>query len=319
MKKSHRSGKRKPTASPSKGLEQVTSDFAVGSVPNVSTEKNFKKRMARFANSKVVITLAVLMTLSAILSIFRPYLLPINCFLTAERTAMAACLWVVYATGGKRGMGVFAWLSVVETVLASLLMAFFACFVGCGMFSMQFLVTGQEDYVRLIKNAGMWAVIPGLAALAVAYCVFLFKRHERLVCCNLRDALRYGFAFDRGSIVFTRNCIIVAIAMPVLYILRGVFGDLEGVSLLSNGAKAFYNAVLPVGKGYWLNLVSVLVHSVALGISGAITVKYSAMVKKYKQQKEAKRKEEDSLREGIEELKAIEEEKEAERKAEQAV
>ncbi len=287
------------------GFKQVTSGFAVGSVGKIM-ERSFKRRTSRFAQSGAVLLLAVFMTASAVLSCFRPYIFPINCFLVAERGLMALLLWVIYATGGKYGMGFFSWLGVAETAVASVMMAFFAAFIGCGMFSMQFLLTSQEDTVRIIKSAGMWAVIPALLALAIAYCIFLFKRYERLVCCNIRDSLRYGFAFDRGSYMFARNCAIVAVAMPVLYIIRGSLGDFSGIEALSDGARRFYNTVLPLGKHYWLSLVGVLVHSATLLLSGAILIKYSAMVKKYKEQAEASRAYEEATRAGIKEVAELE-------------
>ncbi len=287
------------------GLKQVNADFAVGNV-HKPTEKSFKRRMARFAHSNAMLILALLMTSSAILTGFRPYLLPINAFLVAERAVMAVCLWIVFATGGKHGMGFMAWLGIIETIAVAVMMAFFAAFIGCGMFAQQLLLTNQEDLVRTIKGAGMWAVVPALLALAVAYCVFLFKRFERLVCCNLRDSLRYGFAFDRGSYMFARNCVIVAVAMPVLYIIRGSLGDFEGIKALSDGARTLYNTVLPMGKSYWLNLAGVIVHSATLLVAGALLVKYSAMVKRFKEQKEAARAVEEANREGIKELTEIE-------------
>ncbi len=287
------------------GFKQVNPGFAVGSVGKIM-ERSFKRRVSRFAQSGAVLLLAVLMTASAVLSCFRPYIFPINCFLVAERGLMALLLWTVYATGGKHGMGLFAWLGVIETVVASVMMVFFAAFIGCGMFAMQLLFTSQADMVRLVKGAGMWAVIPALAALAIAYCIFLFKRYERLICCNIRDSLRYGFAFDRGSYMFARNCAIVAVAMPVLYIIRGSLGDFSGIEVLSEGARKLYNAVLPLGKHYWLNLVGVLVHSATLLLSGAILVKFSAMVKKYKEQAEASRAYEEATRAGIKEAAELE-------------
>lgn len=296
-------------------LQKINTDFAVANVQKNMGEKTFKKRMARFANSKAVLLLAVLMTVSALLTVFRPYLLSVKILLVAERAVMALLLWVVYATGGKRGMGAFAWLSVIEIVAFALLMIFFAAFIGCGMFSMQLLFTSHDETVRLIKGAGMWAVLPALLALCVAYSVFLFKRHERLICCNLRDALRYGFAFDKGAYVFMRNCIIVAVAMPLLYIIRGSFGDMSGIKALSDGARGFYGYVLPVGKYYWLNLGGVLVHSAVFVLSGIVAVRYSSMAKRFKRQKEARLAEEEALRAGVEELKELEAEKQAERQA----
>lgn len=287
------------------GLKQLNSGFAVGGV-NKIIEKSFKRRVARFAQSNGVLLLAVLMTVSALLSFFRPYVMPVNCFLAAERSVMAVLLWVIYGTGGKHGMGLFAWLGVIETVVASVMFTFFAAFIGCGMFSMQLLLKNQADLVRVIKGAGMWAVVPALLCLAIAYCIFLFKRHERHVCCNLRDALRYGFAFDRGSYVFARNCAIVAVAMPVLFIVRGSFGDFGGIDALSDGARKLFNTVLPLGKHYWLSLVGVFVHSAALLLSGALLVRYSAMVKKHKEHKEASRAYEAAAQESIKELTELE-------------
>lgn len=306
-------GATRPMPAVGNGLQQLNSDFAVANVQKNIGEKTFKKRMARFAHSKSVLTLAVLISLSALLTLFRPYILPVKLSLVGFRVALAVCLWLVYTTGGKRGMGFIAWLPVVETVWYSVMMAFFAAFIGCGVFSMQFLLKGQEDLVRLIKQAGMWAFVPALLALAVVYCVFLFKRHQRLICCNLRDGVRYGFSFDRGTYLFVRNCIIVAVAMPLLYIIRGVFGDFEGVNLLSDGAKALFNYVLPTDGGYWINLGGVAVHSAACAVAAAVAIRYSAMVKRFRQQKEVQKAEEESVLKGVEELKELEAEKEAEK------
>lgn len=309
-------GKTRTVPAVGNGFQQVNTDFAVANVQKKMGEKTFKKRMARFANSKAVLLLAVLMTVSAVLSVFRPYLFSIKIFLISERTLMALLLWLLYATGGKYGMGLFSWLCVLETLVSTLAMAFCTAFIGCSMFAMQLLFTDKDDIVRLINGAEMWAVIPALLCLCVAYCIFLFKRHERLICCNLRDSLRFGFAFDKGSYVYMRNCMIVAIAMPVLYIIRGSLGDFSGIKAIPEGARNFYNYAFPMGDSYWLNLAGVLVHSAVLVVAGLICVRYAAMAKKFNQQREARLAEEEAVRAGIEELKAMEAEKLSERQEE---
>ena len=300
-------GNLRPDAQVPNGMKQVGAGFAVGNVGKIM-ERSFKRRAARLAHSNAVLALAVLMTVSALFSLFRPYILPVNFYLTVERGVMAGLLWTVYVTGGKRGMAIFAWLAVIAAIMA----VFFAAFIVCGMFAMQLLFTNQDDMVRAINGAGMWAFVPALLFLAVSYCIFLFKRHERLVCCNLRDSLRYGFAFDRGSYVFARNCLIVAVAMPVLFVIRGLLGDFSGIELLSDGARKLFNDVLPMGKYYWFSIVGVLVHSAAMLLSGAILVKYAAMTKKYKEQAEACRAHEKAAREGVKEAVQLEGDRETE-------
>lgn len=296
-------------------MEQLTADFAVGNVRRNVTEKTLKKRMARFVTSKQFFALACLTSLSALLTCFRGYLLPFTLFLVLERVAMAATLWTMFFTAGKKGKEVLPWLSVAETALATIILGFIVAFVGAGMFSKQLLFSGQEKWVELIYRAGMWAVIPALLCIATAYCIFLFKQYERLLCCNVRDALRYGFPYEKGSYKFFVNCIIVAVAMPALYILRGVLGDFSAFDFLSDGALKLFNAALPKGNLYWLNLVGILVHSATMALAGTMAVKYSGIIKRYKQQRDALRRQEAADRAGVEELRRMEEEKTAQRQA----
>lgn len=297
-----------PASPNTAGLKQVNDGFAVGNVQRSVTEKTFKKRMAKFAASKGVLVLAILFSLSAILSCFRGYMLPLTLFLVAERVAVAATLWTVFFTAGKRGLGFFSLLPVLETVAAVVLMCFMAAFVGCALYGKQLLLGGKEDLVRLIYNAGTVAVIPGLLCIMTAYCIFLFKRHQRLIACNLRDGARYGFSFDKGAYVFARNCVIVAVAMPAAYIAFGLLPSFKSLGF-SEGGAALLSHLFHKGSGYWLNLIGIGVHSTALCVAGSMTVRYAYMVKKFRQQKEAAIKEEKAALEGINELKQIEEEK----------
>lgn len=294
-------------------FQQVRGGFAVGSVQRSLTEKTLKKRLARLANSKGMVTLATLMTLSALLTVFRGYIAPIAICLTVERILIASVLWCMYATGGKMGRGLLPWLPVIETVVAAILCAFFAVFVFCGMFAKLFLISGQEELVRTIVGAGMWAVVPALAALATGYCVFLFKRHERLICCNVRDGLKYGFAFDKGAGKFMQNCLIVAIALAGLAVFKLIVGDFSAFGFLGEDGARLFNIAFNMDESIWLTFLGNLVHGAALLVAGAMAVRYSSTVKRYRQQRDAQRRAEDEAREGIKELCEIEQAKETEK------
>lgn len=295
------------------GMEQVSDDFAVGNVRRNVTEKTLKKRMARFVTSKEVMVLAILVSVSALLTFFRGYILPVTLLLGLERCAIAATLWVMFFTAGKRGKELFSWLPVIETVVASLLMLFISAFIGAAMFSKQFLVSGQVEWIQRIYDAGMWAVLPALFCLATAYCIYLFKRHERLLCCNIRDSLKYGFSFGKGSYKFFVNCVIVAVAMVALYIIRAIIGDFGSFDFLSDGAAEFYNAAFPKTGWFWFNFIGVLIHAAAIVLAGVLALRYGVLIKRFKHQRESSRRREAADRESVNELRRMEEEKEAER------
>lgn len=295
------------------GMNLLSDDFAVGNVRKNVTEKTLKKRMARLVVSKESMILAILFSVSALLTFFRGYVLPVTLLLGLERCAIAATLWVMFFTAGRRGKSLLAWLPIIETVVAALTAAFIAAFTGTAMFAKQFLLLGQEKWVKLIYKAGMWAVVPALFCIAAAYCIYLFKRYERLLCCNIRDSLRYGFSFDKGSYKFFGNCIVTASSLLVLYIARALMGDFAGFDFLSADAASFFNAAFPKTGLFWLSFIGVVVHAAAIVLAGILTLRYGNIIKRFRHQRDESRKREAAERASIEELRQLEREKEERR------
>lgn len=262
-----------------------------GAAPKSVSEKTLRKRLARLAASRPVLVLAILLSVSALLTAFRGYFWPVTAVLTVSRALSAAAVWTVYLTAGKKGGRFLAALPLYATVFSAVVLLFLAVFIFCAMFGKMVLVSGSGAValVRLAYSAKLWSVVPALVYIVIAYCLYLFARHQRLLCCNIRDGLIYGFPFENGYKGFLRSCIIVAIVLPVLQIMRGFTGSFAEYELLSSGAAALFDKLFLSQLNYWLNLFGVFVHSAALLAAGSIAVKYAAVVKKYKAQKEARR------------------------------
>lgn len=255
------------------------------------SEKTLRKRLARLCASRSVLALAVLLSLSALLTVFRGYYLPITLLLTVGRVLSAAAVWTLCLTAGKKGGRLLAALPLYVTIARAVALLFGAVFIFCGMFGKMVLLggSGAVNLVRTVYGAGMWAVIPALACIVAAYCFYLFARHERLLCCNIRDGLTYGFAFEGGATGFLRSSIAAAVAFPVLQVIRGVVGTFGKYELFSDGAAKLLDKLFISQSNYWVNFLGILVHSAALILAGTLAVKYSATVKKYKAQKEARK------------------------------
>ena len=257
--------------------------------PKNISEQTLKKRLARFAASRLVFGLAFLLSASAVLTAVRGYFWPVTLTLTLGRALAATAVWVVYASAGKKGSRLLAALPLYMTMASALMFVLLGVFVFCAMFGKMFLFSGDVavDLVRSAHSAGLWAVLPALVYIMVAYCMYLFKRHERQLCCNIRDGLIYGFPFENGYTGFMRSCIVTACVLPAIHIARGVIGSFSNFGALSNGAAAFYDKLFMSEYNYWLALVGVLVHSAALVVAAVVGGRYASIVKKYKEQKEA--------------------------------
>jgi len=281
-----------PGNPPTKAMDKVkageTGIFpAEGAVHKNISEKTLKKRLARLAASRLVLSLAVLMSVSAILTAIRGYFWPVTVTLTLGRTLSAVALWLIYATAGKKGSRLLAALPLYMTVFAVTVFSLMGVFVFCAMFGKLFLFGGDKavELVRAAHSAGLWSVIPALIFFVIAYCIYLFKRHERLLACNVRDALLYGFPFEKGSAGFMRSCIVAACALTVLQIGRGAVGSFSQFETLGKEGAAFFDKLFMAEYSYWLNFLGVLVHSAALLAAGVAGNRYSAIVKKYKVKK----------------------------------
>ncbi len=258
----------------------------VGTTPKNISEKTLKKRLARLAASRPVLLLAVLLTVSAVLTALRGYFWPVTVTLTAGRALAALAVWLIYGSAGKKGSSLLAALPLYMTIVSCGVYVLLGVFVFCAMFGKMFLLSGDTavDLVRSAHSAGLWAVPSALAFFMAAYCLYLFKRHERLLCCNIRDGIKYGFPFEKGSGAFMRCCVIAAVVLPVLHIGRGVIGSFTGFEVLGKAA-AFYDKLFIDQLNYWLSFVGILVHSAALIMAGAVGNRYSAVVKRYKAQR----------------------------------
>lgn len=279
------------------------------------SERTLKKRLARLASSRLVFVLALLLSLSAALTAFRGYLLPVTLFLTAERAAIAVGLWVLYFTAGKKGGSFLAGVSLYFPIAAVAGLLFAAVFIICALFGklLLFQTASAVSLVRSIYKAGLWAVIPILLCFMAAYCVYLFKRCQRQLLCNVRDGLRYGFAFENGSKAFSRNCILVAVLMIAIQIARAFIKSFSQFGFVPEHTVPMFDRMFLSQINYIVSLIGVAVHAAVLFAAAALARRYYEVVKRYKEQKKAGDSARQSAIQGASEVVAMEKEKAAER------
>lgn len=280
-----------PKDAPTRPMELVGTGTGVfpaegASHKNIS-EKTLKKRLARLAASPLVLSLAVLMSVSAVMTALRGYFWPVTATLTAGRALAATALWLIYATAGKKGGRLLAALSLYMAVIGVTVFSLMGVFTFCAMFGKLFLFGGENavQLVRTAHSAGLWSVVPALVFFVIAYCLYLFKRHERLITCNVRDALLYGFPFEKGNVGFMSSCVVTAFVFTALQIASGAVGSFSCFESLGKEGAALFDKLFMSNISYWLNFLGVLVHSAALLVAGVAGNRYSAIVKKYKLQK----------------------------------
>lgn len=262
-----------------------------GKAAQAPGERTLKKRLARLCASQPALILAVLVSVSALLTAFRGYLLPVTVFLTVLRTGYAVGLWLLHSSAGKRGAKLLAALSLYGTLAGILGLLALAVYIACAMFgrSLFFTAGSAVSLARTIYAAGLWAVLPALMCIMAAYCLYLFKRHERQLLCNLRDGLRYGFPFEQGSAAFTRNCTLSALVLLALQIVRAFFTSFSLLGISSASTVKMLDKLLLSQTSYAANLIGVLVHVAALVMAAALARTYGETVKKYKAQRSAKK------------------------------
>ncbi len=297
---------RKPTSAPqsaptdvfkadaqAKVQELKPTDTGLYTVDGVAhralSERTLKKRLAKLASSRSVLLLALLVSLSAILTAFRGYLVPITVFLTAERVLFAVGLWMVYITAGKKGGKLLAALPLYSGVAAIIGLLFLAAFISCAMFGklLLFQTEGSVQLVRVIYSAKLWAIVPALLCIMAAYCFYLFKRHERQLLCNVRDGLKYGFPFEQGYSAYARSCVAVAVLFAAFQITRAFFGGFSQLGFIPDHAVKMLDSLLLPQLNYGVSLVGVLVQAASLVLAATLAYRYGNTVKKYKAQKAA--------------------------------
>ncbi len=270
--------------------------------------RTLKRRVSALCTSRLMLLLCLFMSVSALLTAFRGYYMPFTLYLTLQRAANAAVLWTVYITAGKKGTRELAWYPVVEAIVSAVGLLFLAAFTICAMFKTALIFSGSKSFILSIYKSGMWALVLAMSFVMAAYCIYLFKRRERLLLCNLRDALRYGFAFNSGCKVFSVCCIVVACMMPLSLVVLAVLGGFDALPYISADAAALFNRIYNTGSYFVLTLLGVLVHSVALLLTAVMTVRYEGVVKRYKEQRDAQKKAEEEIKKSREEAEAVEEE-----------
>jgi len=279
------------------------------------SEKTLKRRLARLAASRSVLVLAIMLSVTTVFTALRGYYWPVTLLLTAGRALEAVAVWMLYLTAGKKGGSLLAALPLYVPITYATCLVFFGVFLFSGMFGklILFNTSGGVNMVRLTRDAQLWTIIPVLLCFITAYCVYLFNRHERQLCCNIRDGLKYAFPFENGYKAFTRCCITVAVLLPVLQILRGFVGTFAEVSYVADRAAPLFDKLFLSEINYYLNLVGICVQSATLVVAAAVANRYAAVVKKYKAQREMRRMAEEAARVGAEEVLLIEAEKAANR------
>lgn len=278
-------GALKPTADEKKA---ATVDGKAAQAPG---ERTLKKRLARLCASRPVLILAVLVSISAVLTAFRGYLLPVTVFLALFRAGYAVGLWLLYLSAGKRGAKLLSSLSLYGTAAAIVGLLSLAVYISCAMFgrSLFFKADSAVSLARTVYAAGLWAVIPALLCVMAAYCLYLFKRHEWHLLCNLRDGLRYGFPFEQGSSGFKRSCTLSAVVLLVLQIVRAFFTSFSSLGISTESTLKMLDKLLLSQMNYAVNLIGVLFHAAALLMAAALAHRYGETVKKYKAQRSAKK------------------------------
>ena len=291
-----------------------------GKANRTVSERTLKKRLAKLASSRLCMLLALFVSFSAILTPFRGYFWPVTLVLTVERVLLAVGLWMLYGTAGKKGGKLLAAIPLGMTVTSVLGLLVFAAFIACAMFGelMLFRTAGAVKLVRMIYAAELWALVPVLACIAAAYCVYLFYRHERLLLCNLRDGLRYGFAFENGYDHFSKNCIIVAALSLAAQFVRLFFTSFSQIGFLPEHAARMFDALFLKQFNYVFSLAGIMVHAAVLVVAAVLAMRYGTVVKKYKAQKRSDENAKRSAEESAAEVVAIEKEK-AQNRAEKAM
>ncbi len=251
--------------------------------------KTLKRRVGALCSSRLMLLFCIFMSVSAVLTTMRGYFLPFTLYLSLQRFAMVGCAWTVYFTAGKRLTTVFSWLPIAETIVAGVLFPFLAVYTGAAMFRNAVIFTAK-DYIYDVYKAGMWAIPVALGFFVIAYCIYLFKRRERLVLCNMRDALRYGFSFSGGSKRFVVYGMIVAVAMPLSLVVVEIMGGFSSLPYVSADAAVLIERVYGTGWIFVLNLIGVLVHSAAIVLGTMIVGRFDVIVKRYKEQREVQKK-----------------------------
>lgn len=260
-----------------------------GRTQRTVNERTLKKRLSKLASSRAVLLLAIFTSLSALLTAFRGYLLPVTLFLAALRTCYAIGLWIVYSSKGKKGAGFLAAFSLASTAAAVIGLLLLAAFIGCGMFGKLFLVrtNGTVLLAKAISEAKTFAVIPALICIMVAYCIYLFKRYERQTLCNVRDGLRFGFPFGQGSLIYARNCFIVSGVLLAVTVVRSFFISFSGVGFIPEYAVEALDWLLIPHCNFAAFVAGAAVQIAVYVLSAVLAFRYNGMIKRYKAQKAA--------------------------------
>lgn len=251
--------------------------------------RTLKKRLARLASSRAVLILAALLSLSAVLTAFRGYLLPVTVFLTASRAVCAAGLWTLYFTAGKKGGRLLAAYSLWSSIAAVVGFLLIAAFIVCAMFGKLLLIRTDStvSLARDVLSAKTFAVVPALICVMAAYCTYLFKRYERQLFCNVRDGLRYGFPFEQGCTKYAAGCVYMSVLLAAVLAARAFVTSFSRFSFLpSYAVGALDRLLIPHGR-YALLLAGLLVQIAVYALSAGVALRYGGAVKKFKAQKAA--------------------------------
>lgn len=315
--------KKAATGVPDVNKKVATADSSLYTVEgkanrNVS-ERTLRKRLARLASSRLVMLLALFVSFSAILTMFRGYFLPITVVLTVERVLLSVGLWMLFATAGKKGGKLLAAIPLAMMIIASIGLAALAGFATLAMFGKVVPIATKEviQLARLMYASQLWTLVPILACVMAGYCLNLFYRHQRLLLCNLRDGLKYGFAFENGYKPFASGCVIVAAVALGSQFLRLFFTSFSAFGFLSDKAVAMLDAFFLKQMNYGLSLAGMMVQAAVLIVAAVLALRYGAVVKKFKAQRHTAETAKRSAEESKAEVVAIETEKAA-RRAEKA-
>lgn len=253
-------------------------------------DKTLQKRMTSAINSRLFIILALVSAVSALATFFRGYPLALTLLLALFRTAFSAALWTVFFTEGQKGLKALALIALVQRIAFPVFFVFFAVFCAFAMFGV--CITGNlfMDFAWQVRSLDILGLVPILGLCALAHTSNVVLRPKHLLFANARDAFLYGFTFEKGAADYIRNCTVLAIVYPVLYIAGLILGSFTKIGFLSEDLAGFLDKHLLCELHPVLSILGLLLTSAALLLSAKATVRYRKIIRSYKADK-AKTKE----------------------------
>ena len=248
-------------------------------------DKTLQKRMTSSINSRLFIALALVSAVSAFASFFRGYSLAVTLVLALFRTAFSATLWTVFFTEGQKGLKALSLISLIQRIFFPVFFLFFAVFCSFAMFGV--CITGSlfMSFARQVRTLDIFALVPILGLCALAYASSVVLKPRYLLFANIRDAFHYGFTFEKCSTEYIKNCIILSITYPVLYITGLILGSFTKLSFLPERLSLFLDRYLLCELHPVVSIFGLIFTSATFILSAKMTARYKKIIKVYKADK----------------------------------